>query len=135
MAEILIQARGHWMDNLSQAQIDALDEGQKDSRNARIQLGDIVVVKPDGWVWGAEENLPRYLVVKLPQLSVATVEHFTQSLMDLTDPENPKMKRKRKYQIPANYIQPYIDAETSSVTITLTNQQQNFINNVIEKSS
>jgi len=135
MAEILIQARGHWMDNLSQQEIDALDDNKKESRNARIQLGDIVVVKPDGWVWGNEENLPRYLVVKLPQLSVETINHFTESLMDLSDPENPKMKKKRKYQIPSNYIQPYIDAETSSVTVTLTNQQQNFINNVIEKSN
>ena len=136
MAEILIQAKGHWMDNFTQGQIDALDDGQKKSREARIQLGDIVVVKPDGWVWGREECLPNYLVVKLPQLSVETVEHFTQSLMGEPNAEGDRpMLRKRKYQIPSQWVTPYITEGTSVITVTLSNQQQNFINNIIEKTS
>ena len=140
MAEILIQAKGHWMDNFTQEQIDALDDGAKKSRNARIQLGDIVVVRPDGWEWGREECLPNYLVVKLPQLTVEQVEHFTQSLMaqdGVDEHGQPKMVmlRKRKYQIPSQWVTPYITEGTSVITVTLSNQQQNFINNVIEKTS
>ena len=70
MAELLIQAKPHWMDNFTQAQIDALDDGAKVSRNARIQLGDIVVIRPNGWEWGREETLPNYYIVKAPNISV-----------------------------------------------------------------
>ena len=136
MAELLIQAKSHWMDNFTQEQIDALDDGRKKSRNARIQLGDIVVVKPDGWTWGREECLPNYLVVKLPQLTVEQVEHFTQSLLGGPNAEGERqILRKRKYQIPSQWVTPYITEGTSVITVTLSNQQQNFINNVIEKTS
>ena len=135
MCELLIQAKGHWMDNFTQGQIDALDDGQKKSRNARIQLGDIVVVRPDGWVWGREECLPNYLVVKLPQLTVEQVEHFTQSLMGEPDAQgNRPTLKKRKYKIPSQWVTPYITAGTSVIEVKLTNQQQALINNVIEKT-
>ena len=136
MAELLIQAKSHWMDNFTQEQIDALDDGRKKSRNARIQLGDIVVVKPDGWTWGREECLPNYLVVKLPQLTVEQVEHFTQSLLGGPNAEGERqILRKRKYQIPSQWVQPYITEGTSVIEITLSNKQTQFINNVIEKTS
>ena len=140
MAEILIQAKGHWMDNFTQWQIDALDDVSKKSRNARIQLGDIVVVAPDGGPqgngWGKEECLPNYLVVKLPQLTVEQVEHFTQPLLGEPDAKgNRPTLKKRKYKIPSQWVTPYITEGTSVITVTLSNQQQNFINNVIEKTS
>ena len=48
MAEILIQARGHWQDDWDQAKKNSLNDGELKSHNSRIQLGDIVVIKPDG---------------------------------------------------------------------------------------
>jgi len=104
MCELLIQAKGHWMDDFTQEQIDALDDSKKASRNARIQLGDIVVIKPNGWVWGREETLPNYYIIKVPNISVEEAEYATQSLMDNTDPEKPVMLKKRKYQIPQQII-------------------------------
>ena len=142
MAEFLIQAKGHWMDGFTQEQIDTLDVKKKDSRNARIQLGDIVVVTADGGLVdpntglakGKSECLPSYIIVRVPQLSLEEVRHFTESLVDRTDPDNPKVLRKRKYQIPAAWIQPYITAGQSIVDVTLTAQQQALIQNIIEKA-
>ena len=84
MAEILVQAKGHWMDDMSQGEIDALPQSRKDNRDARIQLGDIVVVKPDGWEWGKEEKLPHYmlprfirLVEKMPMTDTMKIKKAT----------------------------------------------------------
>lgn len=134
MAELLIQARGHWMDNFTQTQIDALSERDKKSREARIQLGDIVVVKPDGWTWGKEECLPRYIVVKLPGISVDTVEHLTEHLLGTPDinGERPILK-KRKWQIPTNWMQSHLTE--NSVTINLSQAQTTLLNNLVEKTS
>jgi len=104
MCELLIQAKGHWMDDFTQEQIDALDDKKKASRNARIQLGDIVVIKPNGWTWGREETLPNYYIIKVPNISVEEAEYATQALMDNTDPDNPVTLKKRKYQIPQSII-------------------------------
>jgi hypothetical protein len=135
MAELLVQARGHWMDNFTQAQIDALDDNAKASRDARIQLGDIVVVRPDGWQWGNEENLPRYIIVKIPQLSVDDVSYLVEQLIDKTNPDKPIILKKRKWKVPNVYMQQALLSGKSEITITLSQQKLNFINNLIEKTS
>ena len=80
MAELLVRAKGHWMDAHTQEQIDALKEEHRESYHARTQIGDIIVAKPDDWSWGKEECLPTFLVVKMPGVDVATVEQYTQTL-------------------------------------------------------
>ena len=135
MAELLIRASGHWMDNFTQAQIDALDEGGKKSRDARTQVGDIICVRPDGWEWGKEECLPTFIVARVPQYSVDDAKHFEQVLMDTTDPEHPFMLKRRKYRVPPNIVDQYVILGNSVVDIVLTQQQENFINNIIEKTS
>jgi len=134
MAELLIQAKGHWMDNFSQAQIDALSESERKSRETRIQLGDIVIIKPDGWNWGNEECLPNYIIVKLPQIDVETVKYLRQSLYDLTDEDNPVLIKKRKWRVPDAYMQQALLNGDSFITIMLSNQQLGFINNLTEKT-
>ena len=102
-AELLIQARNHWMDNLSQSEIDKMSVNEKQSYDARSQIGDIIVVRPDGWVWGKEECLPRFVVVKLPNVSVDDVKYLEQSLTDTKDPQKPVMLKVRQYSIGATY--------------------------------
>ncbi|MFA6100393.1 MAG: hypothetical protein WC750_06030 [Patescibacteria group bacterium] len=80
MAELLIKAKKHWMDEFTQKQIDDLPVNAKESYNARTQIGDVIVVKPDGWPWGNEECLPTFLVIKLPGVAVSDVEYLTQEL-------------------------------------------------------
>jgi hypothetical protein len=38
------------------------------------RLGDIIVVRPDGWVWGKEESLPSFWVVKVKEKDVSYLE-------------------------------------------------------------
>lgn len=66
MAEFLVFAQGHhWMDDSPAAAATC----QK-SYDARMKVGDIVVVRPDGWSWGKRECLPDFLIVKVPGLTV-----------------------------------------------------------------
>jgi len=133
MAEILIQARGHWQDDWDQAKKNSLNDGELKSHNSRIQLGDIVVIKPDGWVWGKEENLPRYIVIKAPGVAVEDISHLTESLMDTTDPDPEKhfVKNKRKYQIPNGWLNTHLDQDVvvlSGAEIALV------MDNIVEKT-
>jgi len=135
MAELLVRASGHWLDSKTQSQVDAMSAGDRQSYNARSQVGDIIVVKPDGWSWGKEECLPTFIVARLPQYSVEDAKHFEEVLMDNTDPEHPFMLKRRKYRVPPNIVQQYVDLGQSVVDVVLSQQQQNFINNIIEKIS
>jgi hypothetical protein len=64
MAEILIKA-------VSAVHPDAA----KDAR-ASYKRGMPVVVMPDGHVWGTEEKLPAFVVLKLPGVPVSKVEKY-----------------------------------------------------------
>ena len=44
--------------------------------------GDVIVVRPDGWVWGKEECLPNYIVVKLNGVPVEDVKHYEEQLTE-----------------------------------------------------
>jgi len=129
MCELLIQAKGHWMDDFTQEQIDALDDIKKASRNARIELGDIVVIKSNGWTWGNEEGLPNYYILKVPNLTIEDASHLTQSLVDDSDPEHPIIKKKRRYQIPQQIIS-HLNNNDGVYTINVTAE---VIDNLIAK--
>jgi hypothetical protein len=116
MAELLVQAKKHWMDDMTQEQIDALDEGKKKSRNARIEIGDIVVVRPDGWNWGKEERLPNYIVVKIPELSIEEAGKYENPLFSEPDENGiSHILKKRKWQVPG--IEEHINAKKDSIRL------------------
>lgn len=52
---------------------------------ACYKAGDPVVVQPDGHVWGAEEGLPRFWVVKVPSVTVAQALAYLERNPDWTD--------------------------------------------------
>jgi len=64
-------------------------------------------------VWGKEENLPRYIVIKAPGVAVEDISHLTESLMDTTDPDPGKhfTLKKRKYQIPNGWLNTHLDQD------------------------
>lgn len=137
-AELLVQAKPHWMDGFSQSQIDGLSQEDREARGRRIQRGEIVVVKPDGWVWGKEEKLPNYFVIKLPGVSVETVQKFEEALTadDGVDQEgNPKRKilRSRKFNLPSAYLT-LLQLANKSVTTVNSTVILSFIQNMVEKS-
>lgn len=99
MAELLVRAQAHYMDRLTQEDIDKMSESEKRSYEARSQIGDIIVVRPDGWAWGRCECLPDFLVVKLPNVKVEDVKHYEDPLMDTRNAEKPVMLKHRKHYI------------------------------------
>jgi len=127
MCELLIQAKPHWTESATQEQ---LDKCNPQSVNARIQLGDIVVVKPNGWEWGREECLPNYYILKVPNISVEEAEFAVQSLMD-TSGDEPVMLKKRKYQIPPQII----NQLNNNDGVLTTQVDSTWLSNLIEKTS
>lgn len=98
MAELLIKANKHWMDDLTQAEVAKLTD--KDSYNSRSQMGDVVVVRPDGWKWGKAECLPDFIIVKIPDMSVEEAKKYEEPLNTPAKGDAaPKLLKYRKYQI------------------------------------
>ena len=116
-AELLVKANKHWMDDFTQFEVDEMTSDQKQSYEARSQIGDIIVVRPDGWNWGKEEGLPKYVVVKVPQITEAEAKKYEESLTDNTNPEIPILKRVRKYALPKVDI---VKIKTNSISLTKT---------------
>jgi hypothetical protein len=44
-----------------------------------IDKGQVVCIKPDGHKWGKKERLPKFIVVKLPGVSVDSVRQYMQA--------------------------------------------------------
>ena len=128
MAELLVKAQEPWNNDLPNAPSE------------RSRLGDIIVVRPDSHVWGNEECLPRFIVVKVTNMTYDDAKHLEESLMvdDGLDEHGiikRKMAKVRKWQVPQAYMLDAIHDGNSVIEITLTNKQQAFIQNLIEKTS
>ena len=117
MAELLVRAKKHWMDDLTQKEVDALPENRKASHEARCQIGDVVVVRPDGWPWGKCECLPDFVVVKIPGMSVDEAKKYEEKLTE-TVGEEIKTIRYRKYSLPKTDIENAVTAKAEKVEIS-----------------
>lgn len=69
MAEFLVKAKPNWRDNTPANVIAKMTVDEKKHFAMRHQEGDIIAVRPDGWVWGKKEGLPDFIIVKVPSLS------------------------------------------------------------------
>lgn len=75
MAEILIKA------------IDATHPDPEKDRRGCYKRGMPVVVMPDGHQWGKDERLPKFVVIKLPGVSVEKVRKYIEpELAPVPDP-------------------------------------------------
>ena len=61
MAEFLVKAKPSW-------------------NGKGKEVGDIVVVRPDGWKWGNKECPPDYIIVKLPSMSFEDAKEYEKKL-------------------------------------------------------
>ena len=140
MAEFLIKAKPHWKDNFTQEQIDAMSEGDRVIFEGRSQIGDIIVVKPDGWGWGKRERLPNYIVIKIPGLSIEDAQKYEESLSELKTvsrvgmPDTQVMTniKRRKYAIPQNVVTTAIQTSKNVVEILSVNKDT-FLTNLVVK--
>jgi hypothetical protein len=58
--------------------IQAVDSPFEDG----AKKGDIIVVRPDGWVWGTSECLPQYVVVKMAGVTEEYAKKYEESLTE-----------------------------------------------------
>ena len=96
------------MDDFTKDQIDKMSEGERQSFNARSQIGDIIVVRGDGWKWGKEECPPNFIVVKVPQITEAEAKVYEESLSEqYTDDKGmvqTRLLKVRKHALPKTDI-------------------------------
>lgn len=127
--ELLVNAKSHWQDTWDMNKVASLSKEEKQTYDARAQIGDIIVVRPDGWQWGKEEGLPNYIVVKIPSISFEVAQKYEDVLKD----ETGKILKKRKYRIPQIVVNGWKLAGKSVTTIDLA-EKAIFISTLIEKT-
>lgn len=127
MAEVLICAR-----NATHPDSDV-------DRRSCYKRGDPVTVQPDGHPWGAKEGLPRFVVVKIPGVSVEQVRDVIQEQTEsdqgaaLTDDDGlPVTFRRRRWRVLVDNVPQQIRrtlAQTGEVTVTPA-QIKNYVRRV-----
>jgi hypothetical protein len=92
MAELLVRAKSHYLDKLSPEEVAKMTKEQLQSYNARSQIGDVIVVRPDGW---------EYIVVRTKE-TLEEAKKYEESLSEQTEIDGKvesKMLKVRKYNI------------------------------------
>ena len=102
MAEFLVRAKGHFLDALKQNEVNALSDEQRAVYDARSQIGDIIVIRPDGWTWGSGESLPDFIVVKCNQILYEDIKDKELPLW--SNDAIPKMLKRRKWRVPQSWV-------------------------------
>jgi hypothetical protein len=93
VAEILIKA------------VDATHADPDKDRRGCYKRGMPVVVAPDGHTWGAEERLPRFVVLKLPGIGVERVQQFIEHQTEGVNADgSPILYRRRLWKLFVNEI-------------------------------
>lgn len=76
------------------------DTSNKDPEQDRLawKKGHVIAVMEDGHKWGKEECLPKFHIIKLPDVKVEEVQKYMESKHDLFDKERRQIEI-RKYKI------------------------------------
>lgn len=80
-------------------------------------IGDIVIIRPDGWQWGNAECLPEYLVVRLPGVSAETIKQLEQAYND-----GELLIKRRRFAAPENWVKQKAKAGETFITIIVNEQ-------------
>lgn len=126
MAELLVRAKNHWMDDLSKEEVDSMSVDALASYKARSQKGDVIVVRPDGWPWGKEECLPNFVIVKVPDISIEEAKKYEEPLIEKViekdaegkDTEVSKLISCRKYSLPKADIENQINNNETNLHLS-----------------
>jgi len=112
--EFLIKVSPHYMDSLTPQEVNNLSDKMKAAYDRRIQPGDVIVVRPDGWEWGSKEKLPLNIVIKIPEMTMVEAQKYEEKIHD----KDFKVLRRRKYNFNKGYIQQQKSANKSSVGLS-----------------
>lgn len=118
MAEFLVFNKEHWMDSLTQKQIDeqvAKDPDHfMDKYNSRYRKGDIVEVKPDGyWFSRTGHGKECFALVIVAGMSYEDAKHYMDTYI-----MNDKIFRTRKYQMDMTQISLDVNKKASLSSIS-----------------
>jgi hypothetical protein len=112
VAELLIKAQEPWNNDDPKAP------------TTRTRKGDVIVVRPDGWEWGKEECLPRFIVVKTKE-TYEEAKKYEESLTKTVEKEvDSKMVEEqelvavRKYNIDVSAVDAVADEVKNFEEIT-----------------
>ena len=97
-AEFLVKAKAHWKDSYTKEKVDSLSAEELEEYNARSEIGDVIVVRPDGWQWGKAEGLPDFVVIKIPEMTYEEAKKYEEKIYEYSDWETYKLKKMRKYK-------------------------------------
>ena len=103
--ELLIFSKEHWMNKLTEDDIKKYEEKYPNFREKyerRYRKGDIIEVREDGYFDKHGFNKKAFVVLKVP--NVKEVSKLMEEHQDRTDPENPKVLKRRKYQVNNTYL-------------------------------
>ena len=129
-AELLVKAKPHWMDSIKQSEVNKMSAKERAEYDFRGQIGDIIVIRPNGWQWGSSERLPSFYVIKVPNLPYENAKHLEDKLLHPPDANGErKPKRKRKFKVPTSILNQA--DENGFITININ---ADIINNIIEKT-
>ena len=110
MAEFLVYNQEHWMDKLTQQEIDEHEtkqDGFQAKYDRRYQKGDIVEIRPDGkGMVGLEPE--SFALVSIPGMSVAEAEQYAKPYTTIENPgqinEKVVLLKRRKYKMDLSQI-------------------------------
>jgi len=94
-----------------------------------VRTGDIIVVKPDGHIWGKEEGLPKFVVVKIPGATTEQTQKYLSpeiNALALEETLTRRLWRVNIDMIPNSLLKKLRD--TGTVTVTWT-QIKGYIQN------
>ena len=110
--------------------IDAVHADSVKDKRGCYKRGDVVVVMPDGHVWGKAEGLPKFVIVRVPGLAVDAARKYLESEMDAAS-EN--IITRRKFKLLLDNVPISIKNQlksTGEVTVSWTTAKQ-YIKNKI----
>lgn len=79
-AELLVKAKPHYMDSYTQEQIDKMTVSEKQSYEARSQIGDIIAIYPNGICKENPSPNSDYVIIKVPNLTMEEAEKYKETI-------------------------------------------------------
>ena len=125
--EVLVKASEHWQQfkdipiGTTQDTLAWLKDMWKQTHK-----GEIIVVKPNGWVWGGMENPPRFVIIKIPDATMAQAAKYLDMLEDtlaVVESDSVMLKERRWH-----FLRKVVDSamvlwSIDQSYVTLTNSQ------------
>lgn len=114
MAELLIKAT------------DAFNADPIKDKAGCYKRGDVVVVMNDGWPWGKSEGPPKFVIVKIPGMTVEEAQKYIESEKDAPDSEV-LTRRKFKFHIDGTPSEIKDELETKGIATMTKIQAEDFL--------